>query len=416
MNVWICIAYDPLPGIDKTTRLLRYGTLAEQLANAGHSVVMWTSTFDHWRKQQRSDVDRTVELNDRLRLEMIHAPAYSRNISWARVRHNQVLAERFAARAATLPAPDAIFAGIPCLELAESVAKYAQAHGVPYVADIQDIWPEVYVSILPRVLRPLGRTVLRTEFARARRILQGASSVTAVSKQYLDWASMVRGDVRPNDRVFYLGYRLPAPALLESAHRAGAEFHTRLRLPADRVLVTFLGQFAASYDIDAVVQAARLLETADSRVHFILAGAGDKLARVKESTKDLRSVTLTGWLEYQDTITLLQQSHVGLAAYAHSAPQSLPYKPFEYMAFGLPIISSLNGELRGFIESHELGGYYEAGNAQSLATAIQALANDDSRRAKAGENARALYVQEFNTEALTNNLIAHLESLVRGAR
>jgi glycosyltransferase involved in cell wall biosynthesis len=319
-------------------------------------------------------------------------------------------------RAATLPAPEAIFAGIPCLELAESVAKYAQAHGVPYVADIQDIWPEVYMSILPRVVRPLGRTVLRSEFARARRILRGASSVTAVSKQYLDWAATLRGDVRPNDRVFYLGYRLPPAALLESARRAGPDFLTRLRLPSDRLLVTFLGQFGTSYDIDTIARTARLLETRDSRVHFILAGAGDKLARVRESTKDLRSVTLTGWLEYQDTITLLQQSHVGLAAYAHSAPQSLPYKPFEYMAFGLPIISSLNGELRSLIKSHSLGEYYEAGNPQSLATAIQALATDDSRRATASENARALYVREFDTEVLTNKLITHLESLVRAAR
>lgn len=411
MNVWICIAYDPILGIDHTTRLLRYGALAEQLASSGHSVVMWTSTFDHWRKIQRFDADRTVQVNKNLRVELLHAPSYAENVSWARVRHNRILAARFTIRAKELKSPDIIFAGIPCLELTEATTHYAQDHRVPMIVDIQDIWPEVYVTVLPRQLRSLGRFVLSSEYKRAKRIFKAATAVTAVSRQYLDWACALRGEHRRYDQVFHLGYRLPAVPLLQSEQRRTCEFMQRLRIPEGRILVTFVGQFAASYDVDTIIGAARLLETGAQHTHFVLAGSGDKYARIKKSTQGLSSVTLTGWLEHQDTITLLQKSQIGLAAYSLSAPQSLPYKPFEYMAFGLPIISSLPGELREIIANHGIGEYYQAGDAYSLATAVNTFAQLPEKRELAGRHARELYDRQFDGELITNRLIGHLETV-----
>jgi len=414
MNVWICIAYDPLPGIDHAIRLLRYGALAEQLAASGHSVVLWSSTFDHFQKKQRFNANRSVQVSENLRVELLHAPAYAKNVSWARIRHNRSLARAFTVRANESQSPDIIFAGIPCLELTEAAVRYAQEQRVPLIADIQDIWPEVHVTLLPRLLRPFGRWVLSREFKRAQRIFQASTAVTAVSRQYLDWGCALRGEHRGYDQVFHLGYRLPPPALLESAKRRATEFRQRFRIPHDRILTTFVGQFAASYDVDTIIQAARLLESGKNHTHFVLAGAGDKFARIKKSTQGMTTVTLTGWLESQDTITLLQQSHMGLAAYSRSAPQSLPYKPFEYMAFGLPIINSLLGELREIIKNHGIGEYYEAGDAHSLAAAVDAFAQSPKMREQAGRRARELYVQQFDGELIANRLITHLERVFHG--
>lgn len=170
--------------------------------------------------------------------------------------------------------PDIIFAGIPCLELAEAAAKYAKAHRVPLVADVQDIWPEVYTHLLPECFRPLGRLFFHYEYNRARGIFQSANAITAVSRQYLDWAQQLRGSIEKHDRVFHLGYRMPPLSQLRTAKEDIAEFVKRLHLPSGRIIVTFLGQFAASYDIETVAKAAQLLESRNSAVHFVLAGAG----------------------------------------------------------------------------------------------------------------------------------------------
>lgn len=410
VNVWICIAYDPLPGIDRTTRLLRYGSLAEKLADSGHQVVLWTSTFDHWRKIQRFDADRTVALGGSLRIELLHAPSYLRNVSLARIRHNRVLAQRFLEQAQTSPLPDVVFAGIPCLELTAAAALFARKHGIPLNVDVQDIWPEVYTSVLPRLLRPVARALLWREFSRARRVFQSAATLTAVSKQYLDWARRIRRIPGRGDRVFHLGYRLPDQTLLEAARKRVPEFMARFQLEENRLLLTFLGQFGASYDLDTVVRAAEMISREPLPVRFVLAGAGDKLERVRRKARRLRSVTLTGWLEYMDTIALLHRSDVGLAAYSSRAMQSLPYKPFEYMAFGLPVISSLRGEMRDLVERCGIGLAYRPGDPRSLAEAVRAL-SDRARREAAGQASRRLFDARFDAEKITLHLVDHLAKL-----
>jgi len=269
----------------------------------------------------------------------------------------------------------------------------------------------VYLSVLPHLLRPLGRLILHREFQRARRILLVANATTAVSKQYLEWAQRLRITPGKCDRVFHLGYRMPASAQLAIARTRSVEFLKKFNLPQDRLKVTFLGQFAASYDIDTIVRAAGILHTSDSNLHFVLAGAGDKFERIGKSARNISSLTLTGWLEHLDTLTLLQQSQIGLAAYSATAPQSLPYKPFEYMAFGLPIITSLGGELRDIVEGQGIGRYYKAGDARSLAFEIQQMAAIPQRRLEAGRRARELYVKLYDTDQITRDLIAHLEKI-----
>lgn len=412
MNVWICIAYDPLPGIDHTTRLLRYGTLAEQLCLQGHAVVLWTSTFDHYRKTQRFAGDRSIRIDQNLTIELIHCNGYSRNISLARVRHNRLLARRFLVRAAKAPKPDVIFAGIPCLEFSSAAAMFATSRAIPFNVDVQDIWPEVYVSAFPRPLRWFGRLLLRNEFQRTREMFWKADGLTAVSSQYMEWAQRICHSPGRNDQVFPLGYRLPIESVLDAAKANATALMAQWRLPADRTLVTFLGQFGASYDIEAVVDAARILERDGVAVHFALAGAGDKFSQAQKRARGLRSVTLPGWLEYVNTISLLQMSNIGLATYSRRAPQSLPYKPFEYMAFGLPIVSSLPGELNHLIEHYCLGENYRAGDACSLAEAIRHLISNPNRRINAGRAARELFNREYEATAITRRMIAHLETLV----
>lgn len=404
MNIWIVSAYDPLPIIDADIRLLRYGSIAQALIADGHTVIFWTSTFAHWRKQSRYTKDTTCEVGTNFTAEFLHAPGYSRNVSLARIRHNFQLARAFTRRAEqAADRPDVILAEIPCLELAESAAKFAQSHRIPFVCDIQDIWPDVYLTWLPRSLHTLGRWILSSEYARLRRILAATHGVTAVSEAYLKWSQpWLNRQLGENDQVFPLGYALPSEALqLKAASRRHA-FLDQHRLAPDQLLVTFLGQFATSYDVETIVEAAHILEKnlALPPYQLVLAGNGDKEPALRRRAAGLRTVTFTGWLEHTDTICLLESSHVALAAYASNAAQSLPYKPFEYMAFGLPIINSLSGELAEIITTQGLGLNYAAGSPEALATAITNLLVDTEKRTSCAQRARLLYIESYSADAI----------------
>ena len=107
----------------------------------------------------------------------------------------------------------------------------------------------------------------------------------------------------------------------------------------------------------------------------------------------------------------MEMSDAGLAAYVRNAPQSLPNKVFEYFSGGLPVLSSLRGELDRIISESGCGLSYEAGDAEGLASAVLKLHGDPELRRRMGENARRLFEERFSAGRVYSSMIDHLERL-----
>ena len=76
MRVWLINPYGPIPG--EGWRDYRFTLAARALAARGHDVTWFTAAFDHHTKRMRTAAPPGIEL--------IETPAYSRNISLARLR------------------------------------------------------------------------------------------------------------------------------------------------------------------------------------------------------------------------------------------------------------------------------------------------------------------------------------------
>ena len=414
MRCWIVATYEPLPEVDVSARLLRCGTLAQQLTDDGDEVTWWSSTFHHVRKENRFESSRTIEVRDGLRLELLHAPPYRRNVSLRRVRHNRAMARAFWTAASSIDErPDVIFAAVPSLELAESAVRHAVERGIPIVVDARDKWPDVYLNAVPPALRSAARRTLGREFDRARRIFSAATGITGISDAYLEWALGYAGRERSaRDAVVPLGF--PIPDALSAAEVEGRMLQLRdsLELSPSHCVVTFLGMFGLSYDLECVVAAARLLhEAGDESVRIVLAGTGEAEGRIRRLADGLPNVRFPGWLNQGDAWALLHASRAGLAPYHADATQSLPNKGFEYMAAGIPVVSSLGGELRQLLDEEGVGLTYRAGDAASLAGALRRLASDDTERRAMGARARRLYDQRYSTSAIYSGLARHLRDV-----
>jgi glycosyltransferase involved in cell wall biosynthesis len=105
---------------------------------------------------------------------------------------------------------------------------------------------------------------------------------------------------------------------------------------------------------------------------------------------------MPGWLSAVELASLLEVSTLGLAAYSPSAPQGIPNKIVEYLAFGLPILSTLVGETNRLLSTHQCGTSYRAGDPRDLAGKVALYLRDPARCAREGENALRVFEEQFN--------------------
>ena len=413
MRTWL-IHLGELLSIDEDARLFRYGILAKMLAERGHLVTRWAPTFVHAYKEHRSACDRTVEVSDNYRIKLLHAKGYQDNVSLARIRFHREMARKFAQSAESEAVPDLILSGMPTPGMCLAATRYAKRHDVTIVIDVRDLWPDIYLTLVPAWARTLARTMLWPAFVTNYRIFSQADGILGVSKSYLDWGLSFAGRERSEaDAVFPLGHsdiqvsQDQSMREMENLQNSGVD--------PDKLICCFFGQFEKTYDLETVIDAAGALErSGDDSIQFVLCGDGKKMPDLRCQASDLKNVVFPGWVSHSTIDVLMSISDVGLAAYSEGAPQSLPNKPIDYFAGGLPVLSSLRSELDQILIQNNCGMLYEVGDPDSLVDSVCYLRDNPRERLQMGRNARQLFEQRFSADQVYPKMIEHLELIANG--
>lgn len=403
MNVGIVAGGEPLIIDPAVKRPFRCGMLADALVRGGHSVHWWTTQFDHVTKRNRHMTGPFHVIDPGYTLHFMAGPVYSRNVSLARIRHNRGVARDLARQLRRdCPDLDVVVVCVPTHELAKVSLQWAAHRGIPVILDVRDLWPDVYLRPVPEGLRSLVRTLLKREFDLAEMNFARATAITAVSQSYLDWALARAGRVATvGDAVFPIGF--PGDVFSE----------TSPTIPDSGPFVAvFAGIFGSTYDLETVVTAARIIERDGQRdIRFVLAGDGDQRSVLEQFAVGLSNIEFPGWVDSAQLCELLNRASVGLATYAPGAPQSLPNKPFEYWAAGLPVVSSLPGELRCIIETEQVGVHYEAGDARSMVRALYRLYDDRLAVHGASVRSKQLFRRSFSASEIYPAMAEHIVAI-----
>ncbi|MBI2187970.1 MAG: glycosyltransferase [Acidobacteria bacterium] len=390
MHVWVIKDGEVLP-LDPSSSRMRTGMLATELCRRGHTVTWWASTFSHQTKERLFDRDTVVRIDSRLQLRLLHGGIYRRNVSLRRAIHHRIVGRRFARAARSVPRPDVVVAALPTIDLAYHAARYCEASKVPLVVDVRDPWPESLVDKCPPLLQSVARRLLAYEYRRAAAALRGATAIAAITPGCLQWGLDLAGRQRSSaDAVFALGAEPIRPVGAPTA--AVRDVLTRIR---DKVVFIYVGTFGHSYQLGLVADVAEDLDRRGvEEAHFVLAGDGQQLAGLRRRAARLRNLTVTGWLNRTDRGHLLAAASVGLAPLL-SVPQALGNKVCEYLAAGLPLLTSLRGETGDLIRSHGVGYLYRAGDVTSLRAAVEAMLSAPTERARMAARSRELFEHRF---------------------
>jgi colanic acid biosynthesis glycosyl transferase WcaI len=164
-------------------------------------------------------------------------------------------------------------------------------------------------------------------------------------------------------------------------------------------------------DLFTVIQAARMLRSAEPGIEFVICGEGPKLKALQRAARDLHNVRFVGWVNQSEMTVLMEWSDVGLAAYAAGAPQSVPNKPIEYLSASLPLVSSLPGELARLIHRYRCGRNYQAGDAVELARVLKEMTIAGDETAAIRSNADRLFQRHFDAGQVYDQMIDDLFEL-----
>ena len=236
---------------DETRGYTRFRFLSELLAREGFEVDLITSSFQHWDKAHR-DTSKACYRNLPYNVVFIDEPGYTKNLDLTRIRSHRVAAknlrEHFERTAGTY---DLVYAEIPPNDVARVCAEEADKQGIPFVADINDLWPEAMRMVVDV---PVVSDVAFYPFSRdAKRVYQLLSAAVGTSDEYAARPAKDRARPYPKATV-YVGNDLAA---FDEGARINAP---AVRKPEGELWVVYAGTLGASYDVATLVEAAALLD------------------------------------------------------------------------------------------------------------------------------------------------------------
>jgi len=413
VNFWLLQTGEPLP-VDGEIRPFRTGMLAHILKDRGHEVHWWASTFDHMKKTQRSQKSALVNIRPGMDLHLIKGPGYKKNISVQRIFHHRAVAREFTSLAERQSKPDLIISAMPTIELSHAAVNFGKRYGIPVILDFRDMWPDIFLEALPESIRFLGRLAILPLLAEFRTTARSAFALYSITPEFLSWARTTAGrPENPCDRYFWHSYR--DQDMREDKLSNARNFWKQKGLDAERdFILCHFGVMSKKLDMAPVLAAARDFQDAGLPFKFVICGTGDLLEPYRKQAIDCKNVILPGWVGASEIKTLMNMSIAGLAPY-HSRRDfliSVPSKAVEYLAGGLPIVSSLGGSLENLLRQHGCGLTYRNGDSEDLKKNLLDLVRVPGKRDLMASQARKLFETQFCADKVMVGMAESLERAV----
>jgi glycosyltransferase involved in cell wall biosynthesis len=397
--------------------------LANELWNRGAHLTWWSVAFEH--KSKRLSMPKGYRYLEKPGYEVIltQASGYRRNISVGRLRFNRRTADEFVRLASREPPPDLILTSYPTIELVGAIGRFSKRHGIPAVADVRDLWPDIWVDAAPSRLRRPATMLLAGYFAASRSSLASMAAITGITEEFVDWGVQRAGRVPSRfDRAFPFGYLSPALSV-EQIHEAKQFWQTRLKCreysPAIRLC--FIGSIGLRTGLHHVIEAVLdLPASVRTKVQLVICGDDlqGQLLELKQRIGDNPTVVIAGHVDQGKLMALMEMSDLGVVPFPNTVDfqNSLSNKAPEYLAGGLGIVTGLQGKLRRLINENQCGYTYENQDTESLKSLIGEILGDQAGLEGRKQAARRLFHAEFQAEDIYARFADHLYEIAEQSK
>jgi glycosyltransferase involved in cell wall biosynthesis len=167
--------------------------------------------------------------------------------------------------------------------------------------------------------------------------------------------------------------------------------------------VLFLGRLGATKGTDVLLQAIRILQTADISAEFVLAGDGevDKTRAIVQTLPDPAAVHVPGWLDAEAVHGLLHRSSVFCLP---SRFEGMPMALLQAMSHGLACVVTPVGGMADIVDDGVNGLVVPEDDPEAVAIALGVLLADAGIRSRLGERAADAVGQSYSLETVMRRL------------
>ncbi len=409
MRIWFISIFENTPLDDNKNT--RYNSMVNEAVARGHEVVFWASTFRHNVKQQRFETDHTEKVNEHLTVRFVPAKSYSGNISLARMFSHYALGKAMvSAFQKNGVLPDVIMVAFPPISTTYDVIHWAKKKNIPVIVDVIDPWPEVFMSHLGGIKKMAAKVGILPLRSNVFKIFKNATAVAAISRQYIDWAKTYNASIS-NATVFY-----PAVQFSEMKKQL-SNASKKVKKDTDVLHVIYAGSLGFSYDIETILKAAAILEDSHKdKIKFTIAGEGPQRNAIEEYQLNHFNIEYLGRLPKEQLMEEYFKADIGLTQHIQGATQSVTYKLFDLLACGLPIMNSLESEMKTIILENNVGYHNDPGNAKQLAENIIKCYKDREMLETMKKNALELTANEGDSAVVYARALDYIESMTNNDR
>ncbi|RUR02032.1 glycosyltransferase WbuB [Labedella endophytica] len=196
-----------------------------------------------------------------------------------------------------------------------------------------------------------------------------------------------------------------------------ASWRATLGWPEDATVVLHAGNMGVKQGLENVVDAARVADSSDRDVRFVLMGDGNQKATLVDYAKGVRSITFLESVSNEDFMNVLGAADVLLVNEKLGvAEMSVPSKLTSYFKVGRPVLAATadEGATATELRSSQAGEHVPAGDPRALLDAAIALGDDTVRSDTLGRNGQEFAARVLDETAAIDHHARWLSSLRRG--
>lgn len=315
-------------------------------------------------------------------------PSHDRS-AWRRIANYVSFAASSALLALTIRKPDVVYVYTPPMTAAAAPVLLRLLRGVPFVPDVQDLWPDTLMAtgmirnrLLLRLVgmwtnfafRKAARIVVLSDGFRQRLMERGISTPVAVIP---NWAP---------PEIVQVAAALPSPPQ-QNAPRP--------------FTIIFAGNMGKAQGLETVLTAADGLRGED--VRFLLVGGGveTEALRGRAQAMHLNNVTFGPPRRPEAMGEVFAQADA-LLVHLRDDPLfaiTIPSKTQAYMAIGKPILMGVRGDAARMLEKAGAGVVFEPDNVPALVAAIRTMKSaSKAEQQRLGEAGARFYREQLAFE------------------